>query len=285
MTKFSLKKLNMVLIATCLLFMLSIQVLAADPGRIDLNARGSITVQLVDADHRPVTGGKVALLQIATVVDQGGNDQYAWLPAFSSSGLDLDDLLNDGFASDVASYASAQGLTGDVRDVGSDGRVVYADLPVGIYLVTQPEADPMWYPFQPYLVTLPLNQNDVWVYEVDSLPKMEPLQPVPPTPTPVPPTPTPGGKPTPTPTPTCTPTPTPGGSPSPTVTPTPTGNPGGDTSGGHRLPQTGQLNWPIPVLAFFGLLQVIIGLAIRQSGKREEENADFDQKSTPHSKE
>ena len=51
-------------------------------------------------------------------------------------------------------------------------------------------------------------------------------------------------------------TPTP--PPAPTPTPTPT------------LPQTGQLNWPIPVLVICGLVLCTVGWALRRSGKKDE---------------
>ncbi len=49
----------------------------------------------------------------------------------------------------------------------------------------------------------------------------------------------------------------------------PGGNPPDDTKpdNGTKIPQTGQLWWPVPVLAFAGLVSLIIGLR-RRSGSR-----------------
>ena len=38
---------------------------------------------------------------------------------------------------------------------------------------------------------------------------------------------------------------------------------------GDKLPQTGQLNWPVPVLAVCGLICVLIGVAMRSGSKKE----------------
>lgn len=38
---------------------------------------------------------------------------------------------------------------------------------------------------------------------------------------------------------------------------------------GDKLPQTGQLNWPVPVLAVCGLVCVLIGIALRSGCKKE----------------
>lgn len=82
----------------------------------------------------------------------------------------------------------------------------------------------------------------------------------------------------PTPTPTSTVTP----SATPSATPTVTG-PGMDTSGGYgnitytptptlpgKLPQTGQLLWPIPVLMIAGIILVAIGVTISAKTKKDE---------------
>ena len=49
-----------------------------------------------------------------------------------------------------------------------------------------------------------------------------------------------------------------------TVTPSPTPTPP------PKLPQTGQLNWPVPVLAGLGALLIVLGLLLRLSARRDE---------------
>ena len=49
--------------------------------------------------------------------------------------------------------------------------------------------------------------------------------------------------------------------PTPIPTPTPTPN-------DPKLPQTGQLNWPVPVLAASGLAMIIIGFGIYTKGRK-----------------
>ena len=102
----------------------------------------------------------------------------------------------------------------------------------------------------------------------------------PPTPTPTeePPTPTPTEEPTPTPTPTYLPDPsgsvTETPTPRPTKTPTPT-EPGGSSGGGgggggggsSRLPQTGQLWWPVWVLCAVAVVLILSGALIRKKRK------------------
>lgn len=75
----------------------------------------------------------------------------------------------------------------------------------------------------------------------------------------------PDSEPSPTPTPTPVPSPS-GNDPEPTPTPAPTSTP----DDAPTLPQTGQLWWPVPVLAAAGLLLLLIG-CIRKRGAGDEE--------------
>ena len=77
---------------------------------------------------------------------------------------------------------------------------------------------------KPFLVSVPMNENGTYAYDVDATPKMSTLTETEPTHS----------------------TPT---TPTTSVEPT--------------LPQTGQLSWPVPVLAMFGLLLFSIGWAPR----------------------
>ena len=51
----------------------------------------------------------------------------------------------------------------------------------------------------------------------------------------------------------------------PTVTPTP-------APSGEKLPQTGQLWWPVPILFFVGAALVILGWRVGGRGRREGRN-------------
>ena len=297
MRRLNINKLNSIAIALCLLLIVNLQVFAETwPGKIDKTAHGSILVRFVDADNKPITGGNVELYKVAGVADDSqGNDVYVPESDFCKSGLDYTRLMDAEFASEAGQFASAHGISGEICEVDPNGQAKYEDLEVGIYLITQPIANDGWYAIDPYVVTLPLNEQGIWNYNVDSLPKMEPLAPIlSPTPTLTPsstPSATPSSSPTPSPSATQSSSPTPSLSPIPsdpistltptpyteegstvTSTPSPTPTPTDSLTEGDkvRLPQTGQLNWPIPVLAFAGLLLFIIGFGILRRENSEE---------------
>ena len=136
----------------------------------------------------------------------------------------------------------------------------------------QSKASNGYAPIKPFLVSLPMAENGKWNYEVDASPKVGGYTPVNPDTPPVPPTPVPDKPGTPE-QPTNPDTPKNPDGPDSPVAP---GNPDNPALAGHPdgtamsglpqtgLPQTGQLNWPVPVLAVSGVLLFAAGWVLNK---------------------
>ena len=226
-------------------------VLASAAGTVpDLTRKGSVTITLRDQkNNTTVTGGELTLYQVAAAVEQDGSYRYEYTNGFETCGVPLDDLNDSELAQKLQASLPAAAV-GTTKAVDTQGSVQYNDLAAGLYLVVQTQSSANYESIAPFVLTIPLQQDGVWLYDVDASPKVGTVTPS--TPTPTPSTPTTPGTPTPD-----TPTPTPG---SPETPGTP-GNPGTPTPtpGTPRLPQTGQLNWPIPVLCVCGMLLLALG--------------------------
>ncbi len=260
----------------CLLFSMSTMALAAGPGKVDKNSLGSINIKFVDTDEKPITGGNIEIFYIASVVeDADGNDAYELTDDFKGLTIDYTDLGSSEFIANAETIIDANELVGMSKDVDADGFAYFGELPVGMYLITQPKANDGWYAINSYIVTIPLENSGQWMYDITSVPKMEPYcekdtsgittPPVTPTPDV-----TPSVTPSVTPVPSSTPTPVPTVTNTPTPTPVSTSGSTGistDVEGGG-IPQTGKLNWPIPVLSFLGITLILTGWAVKKCGKR-----------------
>lgn len=125
------------------------------------------------------------------------------------------------------------------QETDENGVAVFDDLPFGLYYVVQSNAVGGYQPLRPFLVTVPYwdETGAKWLYEVEATSKMEPIQPTPPKEEPEQPT-------------------------QPTV-PRPEG----------PLPQTGQLNWPVPVLAVGGMVLFLLGWRLN---RRREDGSEAD---------
>lgn len=185
-------------------------------------------------------------------------------------------------------------IWGDDHTVrGNEGGVAaFENLRTGLYLFTQSteQASPGYYPVEPFLVSVPVydseynynvqafpNDYEVKIYVKFRLMAIPPDPPDPPDPPeppdpPVPPDP-PGPRPKPEPKPDPEPFPAPDPAPEPPIEqwaraylaePSAAREP--ETA--PRLPQTGQINWPIPVLAVSGAALLLTGLLLRLAGRK-----------------
>ena len=190
----------------------------------ELSRTGSVTVDILTTDDRsPVSGGTLTLYPVALAENQDGHYRFVLTPAFAACGMDpnvLDSAEQD--AETLAAFAQTAQLAGTAVSVNDQGRAVFGDLALGLYLVVQDTPARGYSAIRPFLVTVPLREGDALVYDVYANPKPGTADALP---TPV---------------------------PSPTPTP------------GPKLPQTGQLWWPVALLAALGVLLVAVGAALRR---------------------
>lgn len=200
----------------------------------DLSRTGSIRLIMTYQDA-PIAGGSLTLYRVAAVREADG---FVFSPVAGLEDFDFrkEALGDPELPSRVLAQAKAAGLPGVTKKIGADGTVLFDGLALGLYLLEQTASAPGFAPVRPFLVSVPLEENGVLFYDVDATPKPEPLQPV---------TTEPSG---------------PRESTEPTEETKPSPTP---------LPQTGQLNWPIPLLLVLGGVCLPTGLVLLLTGRRE----------------
>ncbi len=203
--------------------------------------KGSIFVTLADETGVTPMDGVLTLYQVM------GQD------AEITEDFSLEDLLQNYLSVPREELLEFLGSdAGTDAEIGRDGSACFYDLSEGVYLILQKINSDGYYPITPFLVSIPLDVGGELVYEVDASPKTEALMPLtekekqdeeapPAEPENLPEKPE-----------------------------TETDEPKTEASEAEKgaLPQTGQLNWPIPVLAGGGLLLIVIGLLLSRKKKR-----------------
>ena len=204
---------------------------ATDDGRL-----GSIALELACEDA-PVSGGMMALYYLGQI-EQAENGDFVVIPTedFAMlSGVSVGELVPQ-FAQKLEQYITEKALSGDLREVDADGRVTFPDLKAGLYFVMQPAAAEGFEKMNPFLITVPLRQDDALIFDIVAHPKVEPkpeeTQPQVPT------------------------------EPKPTK-PTEPSKP--------SLPQTGQLIWPIPLMGLLGTCLLAVGGSLCFRRKRDDD--------------
>lgn len=219
----------------CLLAMALLLMTQAALGEIDLSARGTIRLEMRSGETA-VPGGVFCLYQVGSAATEGSELRFALTEDFRESGVSLDDLNASGLAQALCDHADAHKLQElRAQSANKAGEVVFSDLGCGLYLVMQKSPAEGYEGIAAFLVAIPMRGENGWSYSVIAEPKLQ----VKPSATPAP-------------------------SPSVTATPRPTSTPS------DKLPQTGMLLWPIPVLGVAGVALFVLGWILCFSEKHHE---------------
>lgn len=196
----------------------------------DLDRTGEISVTMKE-DGKTVPGGSLTLYRVGEVVENDGDYAFALVEELDNTGIVLNDLQSASLAEKLAKEVKDSKLTGATQTIDGNGKAVFEELELGLYLAVQNKAASGYEKADPFLITLPMYDGEAYQYEVDASPKVQLEQ----------------------------------AKDSPDDD-----DDDNDTTGGKRddrLPQTGQLNWPVPVLAMAGLFLLIVGVALRRKGQ------------------
>ena len=213
------RKLYLLLVVVLLLCSIDFTVFAKEVP--DLSAEGSIHVTM-QYGGSAVSGGSFTLYKAGMVQEDDSNYCFVLTGDFAECGISLEDIDSAERAEELAEYADAYKFVGTEKQVDNGGKVSFTGLEPGLYLLVQHQAASGYQAVTPFLVSVPVMEDGVYVYDVDASPKVE-LVKVPDT-----------------------------NEPPEPVKPS-----------GPTLPQTGQLNWPIPLLAVMGLALFSIGWLLR----------------------
>ena len=195
----------------------------------NLDKTGSISVTLLDKkNQKTVGGGEMTLYQVASAKAEDGSFGYEYVNGFEECGIQLNNLADSELAGKLESKLSdsAKGIT---KNIDTNGNVKYTNLSTGLYLLIQTKESTGYSKVKSFLVSVPLKEGGVWIYDVDATPKVGTIT-----------------------------------STQPNVPKTPNTY----SNIGGKLPQTGQLDWPIPVLSIAGMLLFSIGWMLRKGAKK-----------------
>lgn len=209
------------ILSLCIALLLLFQVLPSVNASPEIDPEQSGSISIqISYAGKPVSGGSITLYHAATL---GADAAFVPVPKFAECDVDLNGTITASAARKLANYADAHAVSGTDAALGADGHASFRDLKAGLYLIVQKEPAKGYLSFNPVVIGIPTVIGERCYYDVDASPKVAP-EPEPTDPT----------------------------MPDDPTTPTTPKPPG--------LPQTGQRNWPIPVLAICGLALIIMGL-------------------------
>lgn len=162
------KIISVFLIAWILLVM----PMAAFAEELDMDRVGSISVTLVDPDgEKPLAGAELSLYYVATVkLNEANRPSYTFTDAFAGCGAALDDPALTTVL-DVFVQENAAPLAKQVTD--GQGTAEFTNLPLGLYFVKQTGTVENYAACTSFLVTVPNYNDEGYVYDVNATPKTD----------------------------------------------------------------------------------------------------------------
>ena len=141
-----------------------------DPDRL-----GSLSLSLVSRSEETVlAGAELSLFRIATVeADAEGTLRYSLTEAFSNSGLSLED---PDLIPKLDAFVSEQTVPCRKTHTDDKGNACWDQLPLGLYFVKQTGQVAGFAPCTSFLVTIPMTGENGYQYDVDGSPKTEVAQ-------------------------------------------------------------------------------------------------------------
>lgn len=133
---------------------------------------GSVSVTLVDRDSKtPIVGAELSLFYVATVgLNSEDHLSYTFTDGFKDCGCALEDpelpAKLEAFIQEPA--ASTEKLVTDEQ-----GSVTFEELPLGLYFVRQTNTVAGYAPCRSFLVTIPSFDGKGYVYDVNASPKTD----------------------------------------------------------------------------------------------------------------
>ena len=168
--KLNMKKILCLGLALVMCALLALPAAAED---VDMNRKGSISLTLKSGTE-VVPNAPFSLYLIATAVQNGGTFTFEYLPEFEGYGKPVGDLKHEVDSNALADYIVDNDLyDSPVAQAVTDknGELTFADLELGTYLAVQTAGDDGYSLTVPVLCCTPTIEDGKWVYDVNANPK------------------------------------------------------------------------------------------------------------------
>lgn len=138
----------------------------------DPSKTASISVTLIEQKrNEPIVGAELSVYYVATaLLDADGNLIYDYTEDFKQFDTAIDDTS---LSTKLDAFVSQHSVPSTKMTTNADGTALCNELPLGLYFVKQTGAVEGFAPCTPFLVTVPNEKNGEYVYEVSASPKTE----------------------------------------------------------------------------------------------------------------
>ena len=169
-----------VLTALAVFFVPAVSVLGYELPDPDKPVSLSMTLKYTDEEEHCASGAKITIYKVADFLPAGSSAQFVLNKDYVSSGLDIDGKITQSQIDDLQKYTEKNNITGLTGMTDKDGKIVFDGLVSGVYLVSATSLPDGFTSFVPFLYYLPYYDQDSgnWVCDGVAEPKISYVSPV-----------------------------------------------------------------------------------------------------------
>ena len=167
------KRINYLLVVITLFFGFMITVDAKENHTVDFSRKGSIEITLHEmSEDTYVEGAEITIYKIADAYLDGVNLAFKYTDEFSSCSVSLDDLTIDDLSKKITLCVKPESV-GTSLITNDFGTVIFNDLDLGLYLVSQTNKVEGYSNIDSFLVQIPKVIDNSWTYDIIANPKTD----------------------------------------------------------------------------------------------------------------
>ncbi len=141
-------------------------------GAVDWERTGSVSVTLKDEDIA-VSDAEITLYKVADAGSLNSNLHFTFTDAFADFGGTPEELQSKEKIQSLTDYAAEQNVNGKTLHTDENGSVCFSNLSLGLYLAVQTGSVPGYSDCSPFLVSVPSEADNEWIYDIDATPKTD----------------------------------------------------------------------------------------------------------------
>ena len=140
---------------------------------VDFTKKGSITITLEDLeDNLPINNAEISLYKIADATNESNHLKFTYTKELSNCKVSLNNLEDKSLTTSL--YKCIKEDTPSLKEISNDqGIVNFTNLDLGLYLVKQTNKVEGYSKIDSFLVAIPKEENNIWIYDIEATPKTD----------------------------------------------------------------------------------------------------------------
>ena len=140
---------------------------------IDFDKKGNIKVTLIEnSENVVVEGAEITIYKVADATKYNNNLKFEYVDEIKSCDFNLEDLENSNATSEILKCITKDVLS-ITKSTNDKGIVTFDNLDLGLYIVTQSNKVEGFSVIDSFLVMIPNVIDNEWIYDISALPKTD----------------------------------------------------------------------------------------------------------------